>query len=60
MDIKLKELAIESLKELDNVSPEDVANIIETVQKCYLSEEMTNEEQFLVKELESFIVGINN
>ena len=60
MNNDLKIVSIVSFREMENVSPNDVVNIIETIQQCYvgLIEENSSEEAFLVQELQDFIDGL--
>ena len=52
-------MALEALKTMPNISRTDVANIIESVQKCYLQvEDSSTEERFLIDELQFFIDGL--
>ena len=52
-------MALEALKTMPNISRTDVANIIESVQMCYLQvEESSTEERFLIDELQFFIDGL--
>ena len=52
MDKNLKIVAIEALKGISNAS-----NVIETIKQCYcpVSAEPTEEERFIIKELQDFI-----
>lgn len=52
MDKNLKIVAIEALKGFSNAS-----NVIETLKQCYcsVSDEPTEEERFMIKELQDFI-----
>ena len=52
MDKNLKIVAIEALKGISNAS-----NVIETIKQCYcsVSDEPTEEERFIIKELQDFI-----
>lgn len=52
MDKNLKIVAIEALKGISNAS-----NVIETFKQCYcsVSAEPTEEERFIIKELQDFI-----
>lgn len=56
MNEGIKVMALEALKTMPNVSRADVANIIESVQKCYLR--TSTEECFLIDELQFFIYGL--
>lgn len=59
MNEEIKVMALEALKTMPNVSRADVANIIESVQMCYLQvEETSTEECFLIDELQFFIDGL--
>ncbi len=48
--------AIACFKSYENVSIEDVVDIIESIQRCYDGDD--EKEIFLIKELQSFIKGI--
>ena len=52
MDKNSKIVAIEALKGISNAS-----NVIETIKQCYcsVSAEPTEEERFIIKELQDFI-----
>ena len=59
MNNDIKVIALEALKTMPNISRTDVANIIESVQKCYLQvEDSSTEEHFLIDELQFFIDGL--
>ncbi|MBP5514000.1 MAG: hypothetical protein J6Y04_04420 [Bacteroidaceae bacterium] len=55
---ELKRQAIRILSSMPNVSPNDVANIIETVRECYIDDD--EHRRFLRGELTFFIDGIRN
>jgi len=53
---ELKRQAIRALSSMPNVTPNDVANILETVRNCYCDED--EHKQFLMGELTFFIKEI--
>ena len=61
MNVNLKTQAIKCLKTSDKVGTSDIINIIETIMDCYVGPScMSNEEKFLVAELQSFVTSLKN
>jgi hypothetical protein len=61
MNQDLKITALEALKTMPGVNRTDVANILESVQQCYVEAtgNASLEEQFLISELQFFIDELN-
>lgn len=56
MNEELQTVAFSALRSMTSVSREDVANILETIQRCY--DGHNDYEQFLIVELQKFINNV--
>ena len=56
----LKKQAIIALRSFSPTGKNDIINIIETMINCYVKANQSNEESFMIEELQSFIDGINS
>lgn len=56
MNEELQTVAFAALRSMTSVSREDVANILETIQRCY--DGHNDYEQFLIMELQKFINNV--